>query len=127
MPGGRSDVTRSLHRVFDREGARRMSQFYSIRHLTRFRYSAPVSESVFEIRKEPRSEGRQRCIDFKLRVSPAARVMSYRDHLGNMTHHFDVPGRHRELQVIGESTVELQDAAEIPDRLAEPAWEDVDA
>jgi len=29
--------------------------FYSIRHLTKFRYSAPVSESVMELRMCPRS------------------------------------------------------------------------
>ncbi len=103
-----------------------MSVFYSIRHLTRFRYSAPVSESILEIRKEPRTEGRQRCIDFKLLVSPSARVMNYRDYLGNIIHHFDVPGHHRELQVIGESTVELQSAPEVPDALPLSSWQDID-
>ncbi len=104
-----------------------MSLFYSIRHLTRFRYSAPVSESILEIRKEPRTEGRQRCLDFRLLVSPTARVMSYRDYLGNMIHHFDVPGQHRELQVIGEATVEVQAANETPVKLPESAWAEIDA
>jgi hypothetical protein len=30
--------------------------FYSIRHLTRFRYSQPVSESIMETRMHPRSD-----------------------------------------------------------------------
>ena len=34
--------------------------FYSIRHLTRFDYDAPVSESVMEARLRPRSDGEQR-------------------------------------------------------------------
>ena len=34
------------------------TMFYSIRHITRFRYSAPVRESVMELRMQPRSEGR---------------------------------------------------------------------
>jgi hypothetical protein len=34
--------------------------FYSIRHVTRFRYFAPVRESVMELRMQPRSEGRRR-------------------------------------------------------------------
>ncbi|MEO8026163.1 MAG: transglutaminase family protein [Bryobacteraceae bacterium] len=103
-----------------------MSQFYSIRHVTRFRYSSPVSESIFEIRKEPRTEGRQRCIDFKLFVSPSTRVMSYRDYLGNVVHHFDVPGLHRELQVVGESTVELQSASDAPEALPVEEWQALD-
>jgi len=104
-----------------------MSLFYSIRHLTRFRYSAPVSESILEIRKEPRTEGRQRCLDFRLLVSPTARIMTYRDYLGNMIHHFDVPGQHRELQVIGEATVEVQPAVSVPESLPESAWDELDA
>ena len=31
--------------------------FYSIRHLTRFRYRTPVSESLMEVRMHPRTEG----------------------------------------------------------------------
>ena len=31
--------------------------FYSIRHLTRFRYKTPVSESLMELRMHPRTEG----------------------------------------------------------------------
>jgi len=31
---------------------------YSIRHLTKFRYSAAISESVMEVRMQPRTEGR---------------------------------------------------------------------
>ena len=30
--------------------------FYSIRHLTRFRYSRPISESIMETRMHPRSD-----------------------------------------------------------------------
>ena len=36
--------------------------FYSIRHLTKFRYSKPVSESIMDVRKTPRSEGAQGCL-----------------------------------------------------------------
>ena len=69
--------------------------FYSIRHLTKFRYSAPVSESVMQLRMHPRSEGPQRCMNFQVTVTPRAGVRSYRDYLGNVVHHFDVPSAHR--------------------------------
>ena len=57
--------------------------FYSIRHLTRFRYATAVSESVTEARMHPRSEQNQRCLNFHLSVSPRCRLFSYRDYLGN--------------------------------------------
>ena len=66
--------------------------FYTIRHLTRFRYDSPVSESLMEVRMHPRTEGFQRCLSFQLSVDPRARVNVYRDYLGNSVHHFDVPG-----------------------------------
>ena len=56
--------------------------FYSIRLFTKFRYSAPVSESIMELRMQPRSEGPQRCLSFELSVTPRTRLQSYRDHLG---------------------------------------------
>ena len=36
--------------------------FYSIRHLTRFRYSKPISESIMETRMNPRSDSNQHCL-----------------------------------------------------------------
>jgi transglutaminase-like putative cysteine protease len=66
--------------------------YYSIRHLTKFRYSEYVSESLMEARMQPRSDGPQRCLTFQLMVHPRARVQFYRDYLGNTVHHFDVPG-----------------------------------
>ena len=67
--------------------------FYLIRHLTKFLYANQVSESLMEARMHPRSDNNQRCLSFSLSVSPRCRVFSYRDHLGNNVHHFDIPGR----------------------------------
>ena len=57
----------------------------------------PVSESVMEVRMHPRSDSNQRCLTFPLSVSPRCRVFSYRDHLSNNVHHFDIPGQHEQL------------------------------
>ncbi len=100
--------------------------FYAIRHLTRFRYSAPVSESLMEVRKQPRSEGPQGCLAFQLTVIPRARVFSYRDYLGNTIHHFDVPGQHKHLAVIAESLVDLHPAGSVPLSLSPDAWAEID-
>src|ERR1700677_2863589 len=101
--------------------------FYSIRHLTQFRYDSPVSESLMEARMQPRSEGAQRCRSFQLSVDPRAQVFFYRDYLGNSVHHFDVPGKHTQLRIIAESLVEMETPPELPERLAPEAWEELDA
>jgi transglutaminase-like putative cysteine protease len=101
--------------------------FYSIRHLTRFRYESPVSESLMEVRVHPRTEANQRCLSFQLSVDPRARVSVYRDYLGNSVHHFDVPGKHTELAVLAESLVEMETPAELPKALASDAWQELDA
>jgi transglutaminase-like putative cysteine protease len=100
--------------------------FYSIRHLTRFRYSRPISESIMETRMHPRSDSNQHCLTFSLSVSPRCRVFSYRDHLGNNVQHFDIPGEHTQLVVIAESVVEQQPLPEIPRFMAPDAWQALD-
>jgi transglutaminase-like putative cysteine protease len=100
--------------------------YYSIRHLTKFLYSNPVSESMMETRMHPRSDQNQRCLTFHLSVSPRCRVFSYRDHLANQVHHFDIPGQHGQLVVVAESLVEVQPAPQIPAFLAPDAWDELD-
>jgi len=100
--------------------------FYSIRHITRFHYDAPVNESVMEVRMRPRSDIDQRCIHFTLTLNPKAHVSSYRDHLGNTVHHFDVPGSHTRLGLVAESTVEIDTVPPVPDNLDPSAWKEID-
>jgi transglutaminase-like putative cysteine protease len=101
--------------------------FYSIRHLTRFRYSQPISESIMETRMHPRSDSSQHCLSFALSVSPRCRVFSYRDHLGNNVQHFDIPGEHNQLVIVAESVVEQQPFPDVPGFLAPEAWRELEA
>ena len=101
--------------------------YYSIRHLTKFLYSNDVSESMMETRMHPRSDQGQRCLTFHLSVSPRCRVFSYRDHLANQVHHFDIPGQHGQLVIVAESLVEMQTSAQVPSFLAPDAWADLDS
>lgn len=102
-------------------------RFYFVRHLTKFVYDKTVNQSAMEVRMHPRSDSNQRCLSFTLSVSPRCRVFTYRDHLGNNVHHFDIPGRHGQLMVIAESVVEYQPLADIPVALATDAWQELDA
>ena len=101
--------------------------YYSIRHLTKFLYKSQVSESIMETRMHPRSDANQRCLTFQLSVSPRCRVFSYRDHLANHVHHFDIPGQHGQLVIVAESLVEMQPHGELPQSLPEGSWEELDA
>jgi transglutaminase-like putative cysteine protease len=101
--------------------------FYNIRHLTRFRYAAQVRESLMELRMHPRSEGPQRCMGFEVNVTPRARLQSYRDYLGNVVHHFDVPGPHRQLTITAEAMVDVEAIPVLPMRLDCGAWDQLEA
>jgi transglutaminase-like putative cysteine protease len=100
--------------------------FYAIRHFTRFRYSRPVWESVMEVRMHPRSEQRQRCFKFQLSVSPRARIFSYLGHHGNMVYHFDIPEPHRQLTIIADALVDVDEPDALPDSLGPGAWDELD-
>ena len=97
--------------------------FYAIRHLTRYRYSRPVWQSMMEVRMHPLSEGSQRCFTFRCRSIPAAHF-SHSDALGNPVHHFDLPHRHRELTIIADALVNI----DAPQTMPEPglrAWDEL--
>jgi transglutaminase-like putative cysteine protease len=100
--------------------------FFCIRHLTRFRYSYPISESIMETRMHPRSDSNQHCLAFSLSVSPRCRVFTYRDHLGNNVQHFDIPGEHNQLVIVAESVIEQQPQPEVPHFLSPDAWRALD-
>ena len=100
--------------------------YYTVRHLTKFVYSNEISESIMETRMHPRSDEYQRCLAFQLSVSPRCRVFSYRDHLANHVHHFDIPGPHEQLVIVAESLVEMEETLPIPSFLAPDAWTELD-
>ncbi len=101
-------------------------KYYSVRHLTKFIYAQPVSESVMETRMHPRSDSNQRCLSFSLSVSPRCRVFSYRDHLGNHVQHFNIPSNHSQLVIIAESLVEQHSLSGVPHFLSPDAWQELD-
>ena len=101
--------------------------YYTIRHTTRFHYNSPISESIMEVRMQPRSEGNQFCLDFRLHTTPRAQIMTYRGEFGNRVHHFDIPNSHYQLTIVAESLVDLSAPAALPDALAANAWDELDA
>jgi len=97
---------------------------FSIKHVTTFRYHPAVGESVMEVRMQPRSDLRQRCMMFSLDVAPAANVMTYHDFFGNAVHHFDIPGRYNLIEVTAHAIVDINPAAWPAVHYG--TWEDLD-
>ena len=101
--------------------------YYTVQYVTRFRYTAPITESVMEVRMQPRSDGYQRSLDFRLSTSPKSQILYYRDELGNRVHHFDIPNRHSHLTITAEFMVEVIEPPELPATLTPEDWLRLDA
>jgi len=101
--------------------------YYSIQHQTKFHYSSTISETTMEVRLQPRTEWTQHCLTFDLETEPRARLFYYRDHLGNLVHHFNIPARHDDTELIATSVVEVAPFLSWPDTLEKSSWDEIDA
>jgi transglutaminase-like putative cysteine protease len=99
---------------------------YSVRHITSFRYEPAVRESVMEVRMQPRTDFRQRCLSFSLNVTPRASVMVYRDFYGNAVHHFDIPQKHHLIEVTAQAIVDVLPARDFGQQEASCDWQELD-
>ena len=96
--------------------------YYSIRHITRFRYDMPVRESVMELRMQPRSEGPQALRSFQIITNPRAQLYAYTDHFGNAVYHFNVLRQHTELRIETQATVEMTGWRDPPEAADALEW-----
>lgn len=79
---------------------------YEIEHSTRFEYTGPITETMMELRLRPLDGAGQRCLDFKLEVSPRAKIGSFHDGYGNEVHYFNLLRAHQRVRVTSRSLVE---------------------
>lgn len=100
---------------------------YTVRHVTRFTYESAITESVMEVRMQPRSDAMQRCLHFSLTTTPASRVLMYQDSDGNIVHHFNIPARHARMAVTAEALVECEQPEPLPDEIGPAAWTELNA
>jgi transglutaminase-like putative cysteine protease len=75
-------------------------------HSTRYHYTAPIAETVMEVRLRPMDGNGQRCTDFRLELSHGVKPRTYMDGYGNHVHYFNLVRPHAGLSVISRSTVE---------------------
>jgi len=74
-------------------------------HLTRYRYSEPVSENYNEVRLQPVSDATQECHDYRLLIRPAASPRRYHDLHLNIVDHFYLADPHHALEIESRSEV----------------------
>ena len=78
----------------------------AIVHSTRYSYTAPIAESVMEVRLRPMDGAGQRCLDFSLELSSGIKPRTYTDGYGNHVHYFNLVRPHAGLTITSRSTVE---------------------
>ncbi|GAC1465469.1 MAG: transglutaminase family protein [Isosphaeraceae bacterium] len=76
-----------------------------IQHETTLSYSAPVTETVLEVRMAPPSDEDQTAPIYRLEIRPRAPVTSFRDGFGNRVDLFNVATPYRELVIQATSFV----------------------
>src|SRR5690348_789005 len=87
---------------------------YRIRHVTRFTYEQPASESHNEVRLQTRTSPRQRTLGFRLEITPPAGLIDYCDAFGNIVHAFSIHEPHPELTVCADSLIERMAPRALP-------------
>ncbi len=78
-----------------------------IDHETKLTYTAAVSEAIVEMRTAPPSQDDQTVLGYKLRVTPAAPVTSYRDGYGNKVELFNLLAPHTEVVILASACVRV--------------------
>lgn len=80
---------------------------YQVRHMTRYCYSAPVTQAHSMAHLLPRETATQNCLKSELLVKPYSATSSrHTDYFGNNVCHVTVQSTHREMEVTALTTIE---------------------
>ena len=96
---------------------------YDIEHVTRYRYSLPVSGCVMSLCLRPRQDAGQRLLRFDIETDPPAPMNAKADSFGNTKHVLNIHREHRALAITARATVEQTPAPPLPESLGASAWE----
>jgi transglutaminase-like putative cysteine protease len=89
-------------------------------HETTLAYSAPVAETIIEVRKSPPSSEDQTVTSFRIRTSPAVPITMYRDSFGNRVDAFSVLMPHKQVEIHTTSIVRVHRRKHEPSLAAIP-------
>ena len=99
---------------------------FSIRYVTEYRYSEPVTDNLNALRVRPATTATQRCDEFHVRIDPETRLGRHSDYFGTEVIEFGISGPHRSLTIDVRARVVTSPPGETADApweaLAEPAY-----
>jgi transglutaminase-like putative cysteine protease len=96
---------------------------FAIRYLTEYSYDIEVVDNFNALRVKPAANGRQRCDEFNVRLSPEVRLHPHADYFGTEVVEFEVSRPHRHLTI----DVRARATTMPPPDPAEAPWEALDA
>jgi transglutaminase-like putative cysteine protease len=94
---------------------------FAIRHLTEYRYDAPVTDNLNALRVRPATTATQRVDDFHVRTDPEARLARHIDYFGTEVTEFGIATPHDHLSIDVSARVVTREPPEPP---AEP-WDEL--
>ena len=99
---------------------------FAIRYLTHYEYDSEVVDNLNALRVKPHTNGRQRCDEFSVRLTPEVRLHRHTDYFGTEVVEFEVSRPHRELTIDVRARVSTKASPEPPqatwDALREPGY-----
>jgi transglutaminase-like putative cysteine protease len=92
---------------------------FAIRYLTEYAYDADVVDNLNALRVKPHGNGRQRCDEFSVRLTPEVRLHRHTDYFGTEVVEFEVSRPHRHLTIDVRAQVSTKASGEPP----QATWE----
>ena len=92
---------------------------FAIRYLTEYEYDAEVVDNLNALRVMPHGNGRQRCDEFGVRLTPEVRLHRHTDYFGTEVVEFEVSRPHRQLTIDVRARVSTKASPEPP----QATWE----
>lgn len=101
---------------------------YHIKHITKYVYPSPVTDSANQIILSPPSDNFQEIIHHEIKIKPFAVVDSYFDYFGNKVGVFTIVAPHTDLTITVEAEVQTKPVPMPTDFWsAKSQWEHIDA
>jgi transglutaminase-like putative cysteine protease len=99
---------------------------FAIRYLTEYDYDSEVVDNLNALRVKPHANGRQRCDEFSVRLTPEVRLHRHTDYFGTEVVEFEVSRPHTRLTIDVRARVSTRASAPPPqsswDSLRDPAY-----
>ena len=87
---------------------------FAIRYLSTYEYDGDVVDNLNALRVKPHANGRQRCDEFSVRLTPEVRLHRHTDYFGTEVVEFEVSRPHRHLTIDVRARVSTSASGEPP-------------